>query len=56
MGPMTRNEWLMLATVVLLLNYGYLVIDPTTASFTSLSVLLLAGVLTWEDVKKEKDA
>lgn len=60
MGSMTRNEWLMLATVLLLLIlwiFGDILgIDPTTASFTGLSVLLLSGVLTWEDVKKEKDA
>ncbi len=50
----------MLATVLLLLIlwiFGDILgIDPTTASFTGLSVLLLSGVLTWEDVKKEKDA
>lgn len=55
---MTRNEWLMLATVLLLLIlwiFGdVLGIDPTTASFAGLSVLLLAGVLTWEDVKRKR--
>jgi DASS family divalent anion:Na+ symporter len=31
-------------------------VDPTTASFVGLSVLLLSGVLSWEDVKSEKGA
>ncbi|SUG13207.1 putative cation transporter [Salmonella enterica subsp. arizonae] len=29
---------------------------PLTASFVGLSILLLSGVLTWEDVKSEKGA
>ena len=60
MGPMARGEWLMLATVALLLVLWIfgdaLRVDPTTASFVGLSVLLLSGVLTWEDVKSEKGA
>lgn len=60
MGPMARGEWLMLATVVVLLVlwiFGeQLGVDPTTASFVGLSVLLLSGVLSWEDVKSEKGA
>lgn len=47
MGCMARGEWLMLATVG---------VDATTASFVGLSILLLSGVLTWEDVKSEKGA
>lgn len=31
-------------------------VDPTTASFVGLSILLLSGVLSWEDVKSEKGA
>ncbi|EFP5505754.1 anion permease [Salmonella enterica subsp. enterica serovar Johannesburg] len=31
-------------------------VDATTASFVGLSILLLSGVLTWEDVKSEKGA
>ena len=60
MGRMTRGEWLMLATVVVLLILWIfgdaLGIDPTTASFVGLSILLLSGVLSWEDVKSEKGA
>ncbi|EAP7852389.1 DASS family sodium-coupled anion symporter [Salmonella enterica] len=60
MGSMTRGEWLMLATVgVLLVLWIFgssLGVDATTASFVGLSILLLSGVLTWEDVKSEKGA
>ncbi|GKX61345.1 anion permease [Leminorella grimontii] len=60
MGKMTRSEWIMAVTVVLLLVLwifgGPLGVDATTASFVGLSFLLLTGVLTWEDVKSEKGA
>jgi divalent anion:Na+ symporter, DASS family len=60
MGQVTRNEWLMVATFFILLIlwvFGNLVaIDATTTAFIGLSVLLLSGVLTWEDVKAEKGA
>lgn len=60
MGSMTRGEWLMLATVgVLLVLWIFgssLGVDATTASFVGLSILLLSGVLTWEDVKSEINA
>lgn len=60
MGKMSRGEWLMLGTVLLLLILWIfgdtLGVDPTTASFVGLSVLLLSGVLSWEDVKSEKGA
>ncbi len=50
----------MMVTIVLLLVLWIfgdaLGVDPTTASFVGLSVLLLSGVLTWEDVKSEKGA
>lgn len=45
-----------IAALILWIFGDILGINPTTASFTGLSVLLLTGVLTWEDVKKEKDA
>jgi DASS family divalent anion:Na+ symporter len=60
MGKMSRGEWLMLGTVLILLILWIfgdtLGVDPTTASFVGLSVLLLSGVLSWEDVKSEKGA
>lgn len=60
MGRMSRGEWIMLITVgILLILWVFgdkLGVDATTASFTGLSVLLLSGVLSWEDVKNEKGA
>ncbi|MGM3169954.1 DASS family sodium-coupled anion symporter [Dickeya chrysanthemi] len=60
MGSMSRGEWLMAATVVILLVlwiFGDLLgVDATTASFVGLSFLLLTGVLSWEDIKSEKGA
>lgn len=58
MGSMTRGEWLMLATVgVLLVLWIFgssLGVDATTASFVGLSILLLSGVLTWKTLKAKK--
>lgn len=60
MGPVTRNEWLMVATFFILLGlwiFGDLFkIDATTAALIGLCILLLSSVLTWEDVKSEKGA
>lgn len=66
MGPMSRHEKILLGVFALLLFLwaGVLerLIDPswdvdaTTAAFIGLAVLLLSGVLTWEDLLKEKSA
>lgn len=60
MGSMSRAEWLMAATVGVLLVlwiFGDMIgVDPTIASFVGLSILLLSGVLSWEDIKSEKEA
>lgn len=60
MGPVSRQEWLMVATFVILLVlwiFGNLfAMDATTAALIGLCILLLSGVLTWEDVKAEKSA
>lgn len=60
MGPITKNEWLMLLAFFILLGLwifgGALSIDATTTAFIGLTLLLLASVLTWEDVKSEKGA
>lgn len=60
MGPLKKDEIIMICVFVLLLvlwifgsNIG---IDATTAAFVGFIVLLISGVLTWEDVKKEKGA
>lgn len=60
MGPITKNEWLMLLAFFILLILwifgGNLSIDATTTAFIGLIFLLLTSVLTWEDVKSEKGA
>lgn len=60
MGPVSKQEWLMVATFIILLVlwiFGNLFsIDATTGALIGLCILLLTGVLTWEDVKAEKGA
>jgi len=60
MGPMASSEWITAGVIVLLLVLwiGGQVwsIDATTAAFTGLAVLLITGVLTWQDMLNEKGA
>ena len=64
MGPMSKGEKIMLGVfaVLLLLWAGVpdilfgVKVDATTTTFLGLSLLLLTGVLTWDDVLKEKGA
>ena len=60
MGPISKNEWLMLLTFFILLflwiTGDLFSIDATTTAFIGLVVLLLTSVLTWEDVKSETGA
>ncbi|WCT14809.1 anion permease [Mucilaginibacter jinjuensis] len=60
MGPVSIQEWLMVATFIILLVLwifgNTFAIDATTGALIGLSILLLCGVLTWEDVKSEKGA
>lgn len=66
MGPITRGELIMLGVfgVLLLLWAGIpawifgpaAAVDPTTTAFIGLSLCLVSGVLTWDDVIKEKSA
>jgi DASS family divalent anion:Na+ symporter len=60
MGKVTVQEWLMVATFIILLVlwiFGNLFsIDATTGALIGLCILLLCGVLTWEDIKSEKGA
>lgn len=66
MGPLSRDERIMLAVfVVLLLLWANVpamllgpsaTVDPTTTAFIGLSLLLLTNVLSWEDVIREKSA
>jgi DASS family divalent anion:Na+ symporter len=60
MGALSKNEWLMLVTFGMLLIlwvFGTaLNIDPTVAALLGLSLLLVTGVLTWDDILKEQNA
>ncbi len=53
-GPMSRGEWIMAGTFVLLLILwclgGTLDVDATTAAFAGIAILLGTGVLTWKDL------
>jgi len=61
LGPVKRQEWMMLGVFVLLLVLWIFAkplgdINPTTSALVGLAVLLLSGVLDWEDIKKETGA
>ncbi|MEZ0481561.1 anion permease [Planococcus sp. SSTMD024] len=60
MGPLKKEERYMIGVFVLLLSLwifgGNFGISATTSAFVGLSVLLLSGVLTWSDIKKEQGA
>lgn len=66
MGPVKRSEWIMGAIFGLLLVLwadlparllgDTWLVNPTATAFIGLSLLLLTGVLTWDDVLKEKSA
>lgn len=61
LGPVKRPEWMMLGVFVLLLVLWIFAkplgdLNATTAALAGLAVLLLAGVLSWEDVKAETGA
>ncbi|MFC4713499.1 anion permease [Planococcus dechangensis] len=60
MGPLKKEERYMIGVFVLLLSLwifgGNFGISATTSAFVGLCVLLLSGVLTWSDIKKEQGA
>lgn len=60
MGKLQKNEWLMLLAFVLLLVLwvfgGMMGLNATVAAMIGLSVLILTGVLEWQDVTKEHTA
>ncbi len=57
MGPLSKNEWIMLSTFGLLLALwmfgSVLNVDATVAAFLGVSILLASKVLTWEDLSQE---
>ncbi|XP_043698164.1 dicarboxylate transporter 2.1, chloroplastic-like [Telopea speciosissima] len=60
MGPVTRNEWVMVGTMILAVSlwvFGEtLGIASVVTAMLGLSILLLLGVLDWDDCLSEKSA
>ncbi|CAL9201172.1 dicarboxylate transporter 2.1, chloroplastic-like isoform X2 [Musa acuminata AAA Group] len=60
MGPATRNEWVMICTMVFAVSLWVfgdaLGISSVVAAMLGLSILLLFGVLNWDDCLSEKSA
>ncbi|WP_257303174.1 anion permease [Geothrix campi] len=61
LGPVKRQEWMMLGVFVLLLVLWIFAkqlgdLNATTSALTGLAVLLISGVLTWDDIKAETGA
>lgn len=60
MGPVSKNEWVMVATMVLAISlwvFGEaLGVPSVVAAMLGLSILLLLGVLDWDDCLVEKSA
>lgn len=60
MGPVSKNEWIMVGTMLLAVSlwiFGDTIgIASTVAAMIGLSILLLSGVLDWNDCLNEKSA
>ncbi|GKU97954.1 hypothetical protein SLEP1_g11023 [Rubroshorea leprosula] len=60
MGPVSRNEWIMVGTMLLAVSLWVcgdaLGIPSVVAAMIGLSILLLLGVLDWDDCLSEKSA
>ncbi|KAJ9174909.1 hypothetical protein P3X46_013506 [Hevea brasiliensis] len=60
MGPVTKNEWIMVGAMVLAVSMWVLGdtlgIPSVVAAMIALSILLLLGVLDWADCLSEKSA
>ncbi len=61
LGPIRRQEWMMLGVFVMLLVLWIFAkqlgdINATTSALAGLAVLLLTGVLNWDDIKSETGA
>ncbi|KAL9690210.1 hypothetical protein QQ045_010607 [Rhodiola kirilowii] len=60
MGPMTGNEWGMVGTMLLAVSLwvagDYIGVPSVIAAMIGLSILLLTGVLEWDDCLSEKSA
>ncbi|KAL0422409.1 UNVERIFIED_CONTAM: Dicarboxylate transporter 2.1, chloroplastic [Sesamum latifolium] len=56
MGPVTKNEWVMIGTMLLAVSLDALGVPSVVAAMLGLSILLLLGVLDWDDCLSEKSA
>ncbi|HSX38283.1 MAG TPA: DASS family sodium-coupled anion symporter [Chlamydiales bacterium] len=60
MGPMKRQEWIMLATFFLLITLwiagNFIGIKATVSAMAGLSILLFSGVLRWKEILEEQSA
>lgn len=60
MGKVTKNEWIMLATFILLIFLWIfaktLMIQPAVSAMFGLVILLVTDVLTWDDIRHEAGA
>jgi len=60
LGPLSRNEWITLATFVLMVaGWGLadqLSLDATAVAFFGLAVLMLGGIFTLDDIRASGDA
>jgi len=59
MGPITRNETILAVLVIVALSlwiFGGNYVDATTAALVVISLMLVTGVVTWEDVIANKQA
>ncbi|KAL6655407.1 hypothetical protein ACP70R_006233 [Stipagrostis hirtigluma subsp. patula] len=60
MGPVTKNEWVMIGTMILAVSLWIcgdaIGVSSVVAAMLGLSILLLFGVINWDDCLKEKSA
>ncbi|CAM0911421.1 unnamed protein product [Alopecurus aequalis] len=60
MGAVTKNEWVMVATMILAVSlwiFGDAIgVSSVVAAMIGLSILLLLGVMNWDDCLNEKSA
>jgi len=60
MGPMKRNEWIMLGTFILLIVLwiagSAIGLKATSAAMAGLTILLFTGILRWKDILEEHSA
>lgn len=60
MGPITKNEWVMMGTILLAVTlwiFGeFIGVASVVAAMLGLSIILILGVVEWDDCLKDKSA